>query len=59
MGYGAAREGDEVLDGLYLGSDRLIFQNVAIQDLRHNSDHFMVIGCLNGTSPRENSHYLR
>ena len=29
-----------------LGSDRCIFQNVSARDLRHNSDHIVVLGCL-------------
>ena len=41
-----------------LGSDNQIFQNVAVQDLRHNSDHFMVMGCFHGAPPREHSCYL-
>ena len=39
-----------------LGSDHHIFQNMAVQDLRHNSNHYMVMGCLRVTSPREHSH---
>ena len=35
-----------------MGSDFRIFQNVAIQDLRHNSDYFMVMGFLCGASTR-------
>ena len=42
-----------------LGSDHQIFQNVAVRDLSHNSDHLMALGCLHRTSPRENLHYLR
>ena len=38
-----------------LGSDRRIFQNVSVQDRRHNSDYFMVVGCLLGSPPREHS----
>ena len=41
-----------------LGSDRRIFQNVAVRDPRHNSDHFMVVGCPREASPREHSCYL-
>ena len=41
-----------------LGSDRWIFQNVAARDPRHNSNHFMVVRCLSGASPREHSCYL-
>ena len=35
-----------------LGSDHWIFQNVAVWDLMHNSHHFMILGCLNGASPK-------
>ena len=35
-----------------LGSDRRIFQNVAVRDSRHNSDNFIVVGCLHGSSLR-------
>ena len=31
---------------------------MAVRDPRHNSDHFMVVGCLCGASPREHSCYL-
>ena len=55
------RQGREVRSraDYILGSDRRIFQSVAVRDPRHNSDHYMFLGCLRGTSPRENSHYLR
>ena len=29
-----------------LGTDSRLFRNVAFQDPRHNSDHYMVLGCL-------------
>ena len=41
-----------------LGSDSQIFQNVAVRDPSHNSDHFMVVGSLCGASPREHYNYL-
>ena len=41
-----------------LGSNCRIFQNVAVRDLRHNSDHCMVLGCLKGAFPRKQSKYL-
>ena len=41
-----------------LGYDCQIFHNMAIQDLRHNSDHIMVLGCLHGASPIEHLRYL-
>ena len=36
-----------------LGYDRQILRNVSIQYQRHKYDHYMVMGCLLGTSPRE------
>ena len=29
-----------------MGKDRRLFKNVAVRDPRHNSDHYMVLGCL-------------
>ena len=34
-----------------LGSDHRIFQNVDVQDSRHNSDHYMAVGSLHVSSP--------
>ena len=31
-----------------LGTDRRLFQNVAVRDPRHNTDYYMVLGCLPG-----------
>ena len=33
-----------------LGSDHQIFQNVAVWEPKHNSYHFMLLGCLGGAS---------
>ena len=54
------RQGREVKSQMeyIMGSDRRIFQNMAVRDLRHNSNHYMVLGCLHGGSLRENSNYL-
>ena len=41
-----------------LVSDRRIFQNVTACNLRHNSDHLVVLGCLRGASLREHLRYL-
>ena len=35
-----------------LGTDRRILHSMAVWDPRHNSDHFMVVGCLHGASLR-------
>ena len=42
-----------------LGMDRHIFWNVSVQDPSHNSDHYMVLGCLHIASVREYYRYLR
>ena len=41
-----------------LVSDCRIFNNVSVQDLRHNYDHLMVMGYLRGASLREQLRYL-
>ena len=42
-----------------LRTDRRLFQDVAVRDLRHNSDHYMVLGCLRGDLEKELTYYLR
>ena len=34
-----------------LGTDRRLFRNVAVRDPRHNSDHYMVLGCIPSAPP--------
>ena len=41
-----------------LGTDCCLFQNVATQDPRHNTNHYMFLGCLHGVTLREHHHYL-
>ena len=41
-----------------LGTDRRLFRNVAVRDPRHNSDHYMVLGCLPSASLTEHKRYL-
>ena len=41
-----------------LGIDRCLFRNVAIQDPRHNSDHYMVLGRHCIYPLREHTKYL-
>ena len=36
-----------------LGTDRSLFRNVSVQDPRHKTDHFMVVGCLHSPPERE------
>ena len=42
-----------------LGTDRSLFRNVAVQDPRHNSDHYMVVGNLRGGTAREHVQYIK
>ena len=46
--WGMLRKGQEVQyrTDYSLGTDRRIFRNVTVRDPRHNSDHYMVLGCL-------------
>ena len=46
-------EGREVRSQMVyiLGTDHRIFWNVSVQDLRHNSDQYMVLGCLRSAPP--------
>ena len=41
-----------------LGADHSLFGNVAVQDPRHNSDHYLVLGCLHSAPLREQTKYL-
>ena len=41
-----------------LGTDCHLFGNVFIRDLRHNLDHYMVLGCLTSASLTEHKRYL-
>ena len=48
--WGMRRQGQVVRSrtDYILGTDRRLFQNVAVRDPRHNTDHYMVLGCLPG-----------
>ena len=41
-----------------LGTDRSLFWNVSVRDPRHNTDHYMVLGCLRCAPEREHAKYL-
>ena len=41
-----------------LGTDRRLFWNVSVRDPRHNTDHYMVLGCLRSAPEREHKKYL-
>ena len=40
-----------------LGTDRRLFQNVAVRDPQHNTDHYMVLGCLPGAPLAKTKRY--
>ena len=41
-----------------LGTDCRLFGNVSVRDPRHNSDHYMVLGCLHSAPLSEHARYL-
>ena len=41
-----------------LGTDRRLFWNMFVRDPRHNSEHYMVMGCLRSDPLKEHSRYL-
>ena len=41
-----------------LGTESRLLQNVAVRDVRHNTDHYLVLGCLCGAEPSAHLRYL-
>ena len=41
-----------------LGTDQSPFWNVSVRDPRHNTDHYMVLGCLHSVPERKHAKYL-
>ena len=41
-----------------LGTDIHMFWNVSVRESQHNLDHFMVLGCLHGTSQWDHTSYM-
>ena len=41
-----------------MGTERRLFGNFSVRDPRHNSDHYMVIGCIHSASLIEHARYL-
>ena len=41
-----------------LGTDRRLFWNVSVRDPHHNTNHYMVLGCLLNAPKREHTKYL-
>ena len=54
------REGEVVRSRIdyILGKDCLLFWNVSVWDPRHNTDHYIVLGCLCSAPEREHTKYL-
>ena len=54
------REGREVRSRMdyILGTDCRLFGNVSVRDPRHNSDHYMFLGCLHSAPLSEHARYL-
>ena len=42
-----------------LGTDRSLFRNVSVQDPRHNTDHYMVVGHLQSATTRDHTPYIK
>ena len=55
--WGMLRKGREVQSRMdyILGIDCSLFRNVAVRDPRHNSDHYMVLGCLQSAPPQRST----
>ena len=55
--WGMLRKGREVQSqtDYILGTDNCLFRNVAVRDPRHNSDHYMVLGCLTSAPLRRST----
>ena len=58
--WGLIRKGREVRSrtDYILGADRRLFRNVAVQESWHNSDHYMVLGCIPSAPLTETKRYL-
>ena len=41
-----------------LGTDQSLFWNVSVREPRHNTDHYIVLGCLRSAPEREHVKYL-
>ena len=58
--WGMIRKGQEVRSqtDYILGMDRRLFRNFAVRDPRHNSDHYIFLGCIPSAPPKEHKRYL-
>ena len=41
-----------------LGTESCLFHNIAVRDARHNTDHYLVLGCLCRAAPDTHLLYL-
>ena len=41
-----------------MGTESHLFRNVVVQDAKHNTDHYLLLGCLCGSTPAAHSRYL-
>ena len=41
-----------------LGTNHYLFRNISIPDSRHNSDRYLILGCLHSATLREHTQYL-
>ena len=41
-----------------IGTDRSLFRNVSVRNPRHNTNHFMLVGCLRSAPEREHIRYI-
>ena len=41
-----------------LGAELRLFSNMSVWDLRHNSDHYLILGCLRSATLREHENYF-
>ena len=58
--WGVIRKGSEVRSrkDYILGTDRRLFKNIAVRYPRHNSDHYMVLGCIPSAPTTDHKRYL-
>ena len=52
-------KGGAILDGLHPGEGPRIFRNVPVQEFRHNSDHYIILGFIYSATMREHTNYVR
>ena len=55
MEYDKGGDGGAFLADYILGTDLSLFGNVSVRDPRHNSDHYMVMGCPHSASLKDHT----